>query len=182
MKMTYPKLKTATVTFVAEKTNKQFRSWMPLYVPSVHPSIWEDAGKSEEVIGDAYVDRMDTFNAENDNTNVLVGISMGIAMTELASGKLGKTRRDVVDHVDRIITEAEVILAKAGYDSMQKATTAYTRREWGRIYPNSTPDEKWVETEAKQLEAMAGDWLAAQVADLLWHSIPHSIKNGIDNA
>ena len=181
LKMTYPKMKTATVTFVAERTNKQFRSWMPLYEDTIHPSLWENEAKCEDEMGEAHMNRMDTFNAEIDSVKVLTGISIGIAMTELALGTLGETRKGAVEHIDRIITQAERVLEKAGYDSLTRTTVRYTRREWGRIYPNSTPNERWVEAEAKQLEAMAGDWIAAQVADLVWQALPHSIKNGIDD-
>lgn len=178
--MTYPKMKTENVVFVAEKTNVEFERWMPLYEPNVKPSVWEDAAESEEAMMEAIVARTLTFSDEDSITGMLLGISYGIAMTKLAQGDLGTTMKEVGSHVDDILIEAGKIGIKAGHRSLRDATIAFTQKEWKQITPQCPVDERWVRREADKLRMMTEDWLKDQIGDLLWHETPTSLKNGID--
>lgn len=161
---TYPKLNIASqsVVFTAEKLNRQFRRWMPLYHSAVDIRDWEDEELSEDFMNEATGERFDEFCTTNKTYLLLEGICTGV--THL-TGNVLDTEAECL--VRELYTVAHEVLVASKLPSLERATRSFTRSEWQKILPVCAVDEAWIRREAKELEEMCLDWLHTQIAYML---------------
>ena len=145
--MTYPKLNVANVTFVAEKTNFGFSTWMPLYAPNVEPYVWENAMTAEIAMEQARVERGACF---------LRGVGEEVSSVttlahSIADEVLGSYRSEDRAGERRCVVCAEDIYVKFGGAPLLKLARDFTCDEWRLIYPGLEPREGWVNANARDL-------------------------------
>lgn len=170
--MTYPKLNKERIHFVAERTNSQFRLWMPLYdACDTPPAVWEDAEEAEDSMMTAIGERLEDFLSTFPTVTGLTGIAIGIAMTELKEGNLGETRDEAVTYERSILATALRYHVKSGEEHLTNLTVRRARWEWKQIFGDVPPDEEWVKREASDLEEMVSCHIRDQVGDMLWHAV-----------
>ena len=159
--MTYPKMNVASVTFVAEKTNNEFRSWMPLYQPNVPPHVWEDSDTCKGVMIQAEQKRSACFVKDAvEEVSTLTTLATSIAL-EL----IGSAQRDDWSAERKCVEIAEEIVEKFGGLSLLEVVRDYTREEWELIYPGAKPHEGWVEIGSRVLASDIRDGIVANVVE-----------------
>ena len=158
--MTYPKMNVASVTFVAEKTNSEFATWMPLYQPNVPPHVREDSEMSEGVMMQAKKERSACFVKDA----VEEMWTLTTLATSIAFEMIGSASRDDSSAERKCVEIAEEIVEKFDGLSLLALTREFTREEWELIYPGVRPHQGWVGMHAR---ALADDVLEGIVANVV---------------